>query len=108
MDLLDLLDLDEPEPEPAGAYYLAGIEPRRRGRVRTMVYAGLDLWCAMSGGAMELTRGIDVVVRRREDGDLVARMRVADAAAAAFAVDQLRRQLDDLTAEEFRDLWGLD
>lgn len=57
---------------------------------------------------MELTRGIDVVLRRRLDGELVTRIRTADPAAAAFAVDRIRQQLASLTPEEFRAAWQLD
>ena len=106
VDLLDLLDIDD--EESAGDVYLAGIEPRRRGRVRALVYAGLDLWCAMSGGSMELTRRIDVVLRSRLDGSLVKTIPAADPAAAAFLMDGIRRQLASLSPEEFRAAWQLD
>lgn len=105
MDLLDLPETDD--GGSAAEVYLVGMEPRRRGRVRTVVYAGLDLWCALSGGSMELSRGLDVVIRLREDGGLVRRVPVRDPAEAAVVVEQVRTQLDGLTPAEFRSFWEL-
>ncbi|MBZ5734010.1 hypothetical protein K8Z61_05830 [Nocardioides sp. TRM66260-LWL] len=106
MDVLDLPETDD--GGTAADVYLVGIEPRRRGRARTIVYAVLDLWCAMSGGTMELSRGIDVVVRRRDEGLLVLTLPERDPSAAAFTLERLQEQLAGSTPAEFRAAWGLD
>ncbi|WP_370249875.1 hypothetical protein [Nocardioides sp.] len=106
MSALDLPDTDD--PGTAGEVYLLGLEPRRRGRVRQVVYSVLDLWCAMVGGTMELTRGIDVVLRHREDGALALIIPADDPEEAAFTLEHVREQLATLSPAEFRATWSMD
>lgn len=106
MSALDLPDTDE--PGTAGEIYLLGLEPRRRGRVRQFVYGVLDLWCATIGGSMELTRGLDVVVRHREDGALALTIPATDPEEAAFTLEHVRDQLATLSPAEFRATWSMD
>ena len=88
--------------------YVASLEPRARGPVGRVVCAALDLWCAQTGGAMELSRRADVVVRRRHDGVEELRLDTHDAAASGLWIDDVRRQLADLTPAQFRELWRIE
>lgn len=87
--------------------YAAALEPRRRGPVARFVCGALDLWCASFGGSMELTRAVDVVVRRTHDGAEEFRWRVDDATEAQVWLASVRADLMDLTPAEFRARWGL-
>lgn len=96
------------DPVDGDEVYHATLEPRPRSRGRRLGLALLDLWCAQTGGRLELTRAADVVVRRRSD--LVEELRlpvpVADDAPAWLAL--VREDLSALDPAEFRAAWGID
>ncbi|CAN5414344.1 hypothetical protein BH11ACT8_BH11ACT8_32400 [soil metagenome] len=96
---LDPLDADE--------VYASMLEPRRRSRTRRLLVSALDLWCATTGGRMELTRAADVVVRRRSDGVEELRVPVPAADDAPLILDVVREQLESLSPDEFRAAWGI-
>ncbi len=95
------------EPLSADEVYDLALEPRRRAPARRVLLGALDLWCAMTGGRMELTRAGDLVVRRHTDGavELTVPLQSADDAPALVAI--VRDQMETLTPEEFRAAWGL-
>lgn len=92
----------------ADEVYAARLEPRLRSPLRRLLVSALDLWCTTNGGAMELTRAGDVVVRRRTDGVEELRVPVRAAMDAPLLLDRLRVQLETLSPEEFRAEWGLE
>lgn len=96
------------DPVAADEVYRAVLEPRPRTVVRRVLLGVLDLWCAQTGGRLELTRAADVVVRRRSDEveELRVPVPVADDAPAWLSLVR-----DDLAAydpEGFRAAWGID
>lgn len=98
----------EPVIEPgADEVYVAEIESHARGPVRRVVAGVLDLWCATTGGTMELTRHADVVVRRRHDGVEELRLPTQDTGDSVRWLRTVRGQLAEMTAAEFRQQWGM-
>lgn len=95
------------EPLAAGEVYRLLFEPHRRRRSRRVVAAVLDLWCATSGGLLELTSAGDVVVRRREDDGEELRIFAGPPSVAAPMLDQVAQDLQALSPEEFREAWGI-
>ncbi len=96
------------DPVDADEVYVAALEPRPRSTTRRVLLGALDLWCATTGGRMELSRAADVVVRRRSDGVEELRVPVPSADDAPNWLAMVR---DDLAAgdpEEFRAVWGID
>lgn len=95
------------EPLSADEVYDLRLEPRRQGPVAFVLLGALDLWCAATGGRMELTRAGDLVLRRRADqvAELTVPLGSADAAPALIAV--VREQLEALSPKDFRTAWGL-
>ena len=103
-----MTSLLEPVLDPwADDVYVASLEPRAGGPGRRLVWAALDLWCAQTGGAMELSRRVDLVVRRRHDGVEELRLDTHDAAAAGLWIDDVRHQLSELTPAQFREQWSI-
>lgn len=96
------------DPVDADEVYLAMLEPRPRSTARRVVLGMLDLWCATTGGRMEMTRAADVVVRRRSDGVAELRLPVPAADDAPAWLDLVRTNLAALDPEEFRGAWGID
>lgn len=96
------------DPVAADEVYAAALEPRPRSTGRRVLLGMLDLWCAQTGGRLELTRAADVVVRRRSDDveELRVRVPMADDAPAWLAM--LREDLAAYDPEEFRGAWGID
>lgn len=95
------------EPLTADEIYTSALEPPVRGRVGRVLRAALDLWCAMTGGLLELTSSADVVVRRRsDDGE---EMRVAGAAptVSLSLLEQVRIDLVAMSPDQFRSEWGI-
>ena len=95
------------EPLDAGEIYSSVLEPRPRSAPRRLLASVLDLWCATTGGRMELTRAADIVVRRRSDGAEELRVPVPSADDAPVLLDVVREQLAALSPGEFRAAWGL-
>ena len=95
------------EPLAADEVYSSALEPRPRSRPRRLLVSALDLWCATTGGRMELTRAADIVVRRRSDDVEELRVPVPVADDAPVLLDVVREQLETLSPEEFRAAWGL-
>lgn len=91
----------------AGEVYVAALDRPDRGRVRRLVDAGLDIAGAAVGGLLELSSAGTVVVRRRADGVEVLRVDGGPAEETAQLLHHVREQLDTLSAEEFRDRWGI-
>lgn len=87
--------------------YLVKLEPVRRSRLRRVGVAALDLWCAMSGGLLELSSVGDVVVRRRTDDVEVLRMASGPPEQAAQTLNYVLEQLRELTPADFRSAWGV-
>lgn len=98
--VLDVNDADE--------VYSAALEPRPRTVVRRLLLGALDVWCAQTGGRMELSRAADVVVRRRHDGVAELRLPVPVADDAATWLALVRDDLQTLEPAEFREAWGID
>ena len=95
------------DPLAADEVYSSVLEPRPRSGPRRLLVSALDLWCATTGGRMELTRAADVVVRRRADGVEELRVPVPAADDAPVLLDVVREQLAALSPGEFRAAWGL-
>lgn len=96
------------EPLNAAEIYSSLLEPRARSKARRVLVSALDLWCATTGGRMELTRAGDIVVRRRSDGVEELRVPVPAADDAPVLLDVLREQLQSLSPDEFRAAWGIE
>jgi len=96
------------DPVDADEVYLAVLEPRPRSTIRRVALGVLDLWCATTGGRLELTRAADVVVRRRSDGVAELRLPVPAADDAPVWLALVRESLLELDPEEFRAAWGID
>ncbi len=96
------------EPVAADEVYRSSLEPPVRGRAGRVVCSALDLWCAMTGGLLELTSSADVVVRRRSDD--VEELRVAGGAptVSLSLLEQVRSDLLGMSPAEFRAEWGID
>lgn len=92
----------------ADEVYLSVLEPRPRSRGRRVLLGALDLWCATTGGRMELTRAADVVVRRRSDRVEELRLPVPMADDAPLLLDLVRGDLEALSPDEFRRGWGIE
>lgn len=95
------------DPLSGSEVYEHSLEPRHRGPVRRVVLGALDLWCATTGGLLELTRAGDVVVRRRSDGVEELRVPAGPPEDAAPILDLVREQLETLSPAEFRERWGI-
>ncbi|CAB4696219.1 MAG: hypothetical protein F2667_03620 [Actinobacteria bacterium] len=93
------------EPESADEVYRVLLEPTRRGRLPRMLRGALDLWCAMSGGLLELSHGGELVVREHLDGREVARVPAPTPRLAAELYDEITDQLATLSPAEFRAVW---
>lgn len=91
----------------AAEVYDVALDRPDRGRVRRTVDAVLDLAGALVGGLLELSSAGTVVVRRRTDGVEVLRVDGGPAEETAQLLHHVREQLDTLSAEEFRDRWGI-
>jgi hypothetical protein len=91
----------------AAEEYVAALDRPDRGRARRLVDAGLDIVGAALGGLLDLSSAGTVVVRRRSDGVEVLRVDGGPAEASAQLLHHVREQLDTLSAEEFRDRWGI-
>lgn len=96
------------EPLAADEIYAVLLEPHPRRRGPAVLRAALDLWCATSGGLLELTRAGDVVLRRRSDGVEELRIPAGPPEHAMPVLQQIRDDLAALSPEEFRRGWGLD
>lgn len=96
------------EPLAADEIYVVQLEPHPRPRARALLDAALDLWCATSGGLLELTRAGDVVLRRRVDGVEELRIFAGPPESAVPLLQEIREDLDLLSPEQFREAWGLD
>jgi hypothetical protein len=96
------------EPLAAGEVYVVHLEPHPRPRARRVLHAALDLWCATSGGMLELSSAGDVVVRRRCDDAEELRIFAGPPGTAAPMLHQVREDLEGLSPESFRAAWGLD
>lgn len=94
-------------PVVAGDVFLAKLEPHPRTRLRAVLGAALDLWCALSGGLLELTGSGDVVVRRRVDYAEELRIFAGPPESASRVLAEVREDLRRLTPEGFRDTWGI-
>ena len=95
------------EPLAASEVYWLLFEPHPRRRARRVVAAVLDLWCATSGGMLELTSVGDMVVRRRHDGAEELRIYAGPPSVAAPMLHQVTDDLATLSPEEFREAWGI-
>lgn len=95
------------EPLAADEVYAVLLEPHPRTRTRALLHAALDLWCATSGGLLELTRAGDVVVRRCHDGIEELRIPAGPPETAWPVLQQIRDDLETLSPEQFRRGWGL-
>lgn len=95
------------EPLSADEVYVHRLEPRRRSPLRRVLLGALDLWCAINGGLLELTRAGDVVVRRRSDGVEELRVALLPGEDAAVALHLVREQLMTLGPDEFRAQWAI-
>lgn len=96
------------DPVDADEVYLAALEPRPRSTTRRVVLGLLDLWCATTGGRLELTRAADVVVRRRSDGVEELRLPVPAADDAPVWLALVRDDLVAYDPAEFRVAWSID
>lgn len=96
------------EPLAADEVYAVLLEPHPRPRAQVLLHAALDLWCATSGGLLELTRAGDVVLRRRHDGVEELRIPAGPPETALPVLQQIRDDLETLSPEQFRRGWGLD
>lgn len=96
------------EPLVADEVYTSALESPPHGPFRRVVRSALDLWCAMTGGLLELTTSADVVVRRRSDD--VEELRVAGGPppVALPLLEQVRHDLAVLSPDQFRVEWGID
>lgn len=95
------------EPTAADEIYSSALEPPPRGRVGRVVRSALDLWCAMTGGLLELTSSADVVVRRRSDAGEELRIAGGAPTVSLSLLEQVRIDLEEMSPEEFRVEWGL-
>jgi len=92
----------------ADEVYAVALVPSRHGPVGRVLLTALDLWCAISGGSMELSGSGYVEVSERHGGRVALRLPVETATVAAWTLDQVRADLASLTPEEFRAEWGVD
>lgn len=95
------------DPLAADEVYVSRLEPHPASRWRRVVCAALDLWCAASGGLLELTSAGDVVVRRRSDGVEELRIFAGPPQVAAPMLTSVAADLAELSPEEFREAWGI-
>ncbi len=95
------------EPLTAGDVYEHQLDVRPRGRLRQLVLGALDLWCAASGGSLELSRAGDVVVRRRVDGVEELRVPAGPVEDPAWVLDEVKQQLESMSPDEFRAYWDI-
>jgi hypothetical protein len=95
------------DPLSAEEVYRAVLEPRQRTVVRRTLLGLLDLWCAQTGGRLELTRAADVVVRRRSDDGQELRVPVPAADDAPAWLALVRDDLAAYDPAEFRAAWGM-
>lgn len=96
------------DPVDADEVYVAALESRPRSRAQRVLLGLLDLWCATTGGRMELTRACDLVVRRRSDEFAELRLPIPVADDAPAWLSLVRDDLWELEPAEFRDRWGID
>lgn len=96
------------EPTAAGEVYSSALEPSPRGRIGRAVCSALDLWCAMTGGVLELTSAADVVVRRRSDAGEELRVAGGPPSVSLGLLEQVRADLVVMGPDEFRSEWGID
>lgn len=95
------------DPLAADEVYVCHLEPRLIEPWRRVVGAVLDLWCATSGGLLELTSAGDVVVRRRSDDAEELRIFAGPPQSAAPMLNRLAEDLASMSPEEFRTAWGI-
>lgn len=95
------------EPIAADEIYTSALEPPPRGPVTRVLRSALDLWCAMTGGLLELTSSADVVVRRRSDA--AEELRIAGGAppVTLSLLERVRTDLDQMSPDQFRAEWGI-
>ncbi|MGJ9420969.1 hypothetical protein [Aeromicrobium sp. CF3.5] len=96
------------EPTTADEVYTSALEPPPRGLVGRVVCSALDLWCAMTGGLLELTSAADVVVRRRSDSAEELRVAGGPPTVSLALLEQVRIDLIELGPDQFRSEWGID
>ncbi|MGA9716618.1 MAG: hypothetical protein WBQ48_12365 [Aeromicrobium sp.] len=94
-------------PATADEVYSSAFEPPVRGPVRKIVFSALDLWCAMTGGLLEMTTSGDVVVRRRSDD--AEELRIAGGASAVSLplLERVRNDLASMSPDQFRAEWEI-
>lgn len=95
------------EPLAADEIYTSALEPPQRGPVGRVVCSALDLWCAMTGGLLELTAASDVVVRRRSDGGEELRVAGAAPTVSLGLLETVRTDLLEMSPDQFRAEWGI-
>jgi hypothetical protein len=95
------------DPLAADEVYASLLEPHPVARWRRVVGAALDLWCATSGGLLELSSSGDIVVRRRSDGVEELRIWAGPPQSAAHLLQSVSVDLASLSPEEFRTAWGI-
>ncbi len=96
------------EPTAADEVYSSALEPPPRGPIGRAVCSALDLWCAMTGGVLELTSAADVVVRRRSDAGEELRVAGGPPSVSLGLLEQVRADLVAMGPDEFRSEWGID
>lgn len=96
------------EPATADEIYSSALEPPPRGRIGRVVRSALDLWCAMTGGLLEMTTSGDVVVRRRSDQGEELRIAGGAPTVSLSLLERVRADLVEMSPDEFRGEWGID
>ena len=91
---------------PASEHLTADLEPRRGHPLRKAARWAATIAFAAVGGGIDDVAHFDLVVRRRESGREILRT-PADTGSPDFLLDQVRRDLDDKTVEEFVAEWRL-
>lgn len=101
-------DVNDEEPR-AGSVYSASLEPMARGKAWSLAWVkGLVTATAALVGWSEQPAIGDLVVRHGADGSEALRTSAGDQEEAALLLEHVQRQLDELSATEFDEAWGLD
>lgn len=92
----------------AAEVYEAELAPARTaaGVVRGVLRGAAALAHQLVGDALHPSAG-DLVVRRRCDDAEVMRIDAGDGEQAAYLMDHVRRQLEELTPAQFEEAWTL-